>query len=145
MALAEFSSTTISRQDPTALEGRNPDPTVLWLRGEHDISTVAALSETMADAIALDDGDLVVDLSGVEFIGAATVGVIVRAHNLLRLRSRSLVVRSPTKSAKRMLDLCGLAGLLDGSSVGVAPTAGAAGEPDRRAGLSGTSLQGGPW
>ena len=36
------------------------------------------LSQTVARAIALDDDDLVIDLSGVEFMGAATIGVLVR-------------------------------------------------------------------
>jgi hypothetical protein len=43
--------------------------TVVWLSGEHDTSTVAALWETLAGALALDNADRVLDLSGVEFMG----------------------------------------------------------------------------
>ena len=118
---------TVSRRHVTAFAGRNPDRTVVWLRGEHDVSTVAALSETMARAIALDDADLVVDLSGVQFMGAATVGVIVRAREFLRLRSRSLALRSPSRCARRILDLCGHADLLDPRPVDATPLAGTAG------------------
>jgi anti-anti-sigma regulatory factor len=44
---------------------------------------------------------------------AATNGVIVRARSGLRLRSRSLTLRSPSPSARRILDICGLTYLLD--------------------------------
>ena len=74
---------TVSRRRLLAFARRDAARTVVWLRGEHDVSTVAALSETLARAIALDDADLVVDLSDVQFMGAATVGVIVRARELL--------------------------------------------------------------
>ena len=87
--------------------------TVVHLRGEHDISTVAELSETMARAIGLDDADVVVDLSEVEFMGAVAVGVIVRAEAFLRARSRALSVRSPSRVARRVIDVCGLAALID--------------------------------
>jgi anti-sigma B factor antagonist len=112
MVLAESSSVT-SRRGPVAFPVRDADRTVVWLRGEHDVSTVAALSQTMARAIALDDGDLVVDLSDVQFMDAATVGVIIRARDFLRLQSRSLALRSPSSCAARILDLCDLADLLE--------------------------------
>ena len=106
--------------------GRDADNTVVWLRGEHDSATVDTLSEAMARAITLDDADLVVDLRGVEFMSAATLGVIARTRGLLRLQSRSLVLRSPSKCARQLLDLCGFAGLVDPHLVDVTPLAGAA-------------------
>ena len=112
MELAESSSVT-SRRGPAAFPVRDADRTVVWLRGEHDISTVAALSHTMARAIALDEGDLVVDLSDVQFMDAATVGVIIRARDFLRLQSRSLALRSPSICAARILALCDLGDLLE--------------------------------
>jgi len=84
------------------------DGTVVWLRGEHDIATMAELSDTLTRAMAQDDGDVVVDLSGVDFMGAATVGVILRTRACLRLRSRSLTLRAPSMRAQRVLDLCGV-------------------------------------
>jgi anti-anti-sigma factor len=112
VAPIEISSVTVARPHVTGFAGRNPDRTVVWLRGEHDVSTVAALSEVMARAIALDDADVVVDLSEVQFMGAATVGVIIRAREFLRLRSRFLVLRSPSECARRILDVCGHSDLL---------------------------------
>jgi anti-anti-sigma factor len=81
---------------------------VVSLRGEHDVSTAAPLWHIMALAIRTADSDLLVDLSEVEFMAAATVGVIVEAAELLRQRSRSLLVRAPSRRALRVLDLCGL-------------------------------------
>lgn len=101
------------------------DGTVVWLHGEHDVATEAAVSEVMAGAIAGDDADLVVDLSGVKFMDGSTVGVIMRAHDLLRRRSRSLSVQDPSRCARRMLDLCGLAALI-GPASAIAPEGGSA-------------------
>jgi anti-sigma B factor antagonist len=112
VALAETSSVTSTR-GPLTFPAPDAERTVVWLRGEHDVSTVAALSQTMARAIALDDGDLVVDLSGVNFMDAATIGVIIRARDFLALQSRSLALHAPSAYAARVLDLCALADLLE--------------------------------
>jgi anti-sigma B factor antagonist len=103
---------------------RRESQTVVWLSGDHDLLTVAALSETLARAFALDDADVVLDLSGVRFMGAATVDVVVRAKDLLDLRSRALTLRSPSESAQRVIDLCGLADLVDPSSGDALPLVG---------------------
>ncbi len=113
MATTACSSVIVSRQSLGSFAERDADRTVVWLRGEHDMSTVDSLSETMARAIALDDADVVVDLSEVQFMSAATVGVIIRAREFLRLASRSLALRAPSKCAGRVVDLCGLADLFD--------------------------------
>jgi anti-anti-sigma factor len=112
MPLAESLSVS-SHRGRVAFRGRDADRAVVWIHGEHDVSTVAALSATLARAIAVDDADLVVDLSGVQFMGAATVGVIIRARDFLGLRSRSLTLRSPSTCAARLLDMCGLADLVE--------------------------------
>ncbi len=109
MALAELSPVTVSRRDLMALPNCDADGSVVRLRGEHDFYTAPALWHTLAQAIAFDDGDVVVDLSGVDFMGASTVGVLIRASDFLQKRSRSLTLRSPSTRALRVLGLCGLA------------------------------------
>jgi anti-anti-sigma factor len=94
---------------------------VVRLRGEHDLATVTELSATLARAITLGDADLVVDLSQVEFMGAATVGVFAWARELLSARSRSLVLRSPSSSARRVLELCDLDSLVETPSDDAGP------------------------
>jgi anti-anti-sigma factor len=101
------------RPDPIAVVERQAHRTVVSLYGEHDIATLAELSEAMARGIALDDSDIVVDLSAVEFMGAATATVIVQARDFLRAHARGLTVRSPSKCAQRLLDVCELTGLIE--------------------------------
>ena len=87
--------------------GLEAAPTVVWLRGEHDISTDGALWRNLARAIALNDAALILDLSQVEFMGASTLGVIVAVRELLGSRSRSLSVRSPSAFVRRTIGICG--------------------------------------
>ncbi len=87
--------------------------TVVWLDGEHDIATVPALTGALKRAISADDTDLVVDLSGVTFIGVAPIEALIRSLERLRLQSRTLSVRSPSTFARRVLDLCGFRGLVE--------------------------------
>jgi anti-anti-sigma factor len=113
MAITEIPRTAGASSRPA--EGARTDAarTIVWLRGEHDLSTSAALWHTMTRAIEVAHNDLVVDLSDVEFMGAATVSVILRAAQLLRQESRSLTVRAPSRCARRVLDVCGLSGLVE--------------------------------
>lgn len=113
MALAERQAEGEHGRGQVEFAGLDVDRTVVWLSGEHDLSTVAELSETLGRVMALDDADLVVDLSAVEFMGVAAVKVILRAHDFLKLRSRSLELRAPSASAQLVLDACGLSSLVD--------------------------------
>jgi anti-sigma B factor antagonist len=87
--------------------------TVVWLSGEYDVADLTALAAGLADAIALDDAHLVVDLTEVQFIDVAAVGMLVRAWQYLRPRSRQLTLRNPPRSAQRVLGRWGLTGLFD--------------------------------
>jgi anti-anti-sigma factor len=86
---------------------------VVWLSGEQDISTAADLTERLDAAAALGNGNLIVDVSQVEFIDAATVRVIVHCVARLRLQSRWLRLRHPQPFVQRVLGICGLADLVD--------------------------------
>jgi len=93
--------------------GSDPLRNVVWVVGEHDIATVTNLSVSIAQAAGLDDSDVVVDLSGVTFMDASTIGALVASHNRLRVRSHSLSVRAPSPLARRLLNMCELAFLID--------------------------------
>ena len=103
------------RGPPTGA-GTGLDPTVASLHGEHDLSSVLALCEMLAEAIADGGADLILDLSAVEFLDASTMRVITAADEFLRARSRSLVLRAPSRCARRVIDLCGLSGLVERDS-----------------------------
>lgn len=91
----------------------DPPSNVVWVRGEQDAATAGALWVNLAEATRLGDADVVVDLSGVTFMDASTIGALVRAGNALGGLSRCLSVRAPSPRARRVLDLCELEGLID--------------------------------
>lgn len=96
--------------------------TVVRVRGEHDLATSAHLTATISRAASSNDGDIVVDLGDLTFMDASTIGVLVCARNRLRESSRSLSVRAPSPLARRLLDVCSLACLIDERRVPVEPT-----------------------
>lgn len=112
MALIESFEDIPSRSPPRPV-GQQPESTVVWLIGEHDASTVTHLSATLARAIALDDADLVVDLTGVGFMDASTLRVMLRAQEFLTRHGRSLTLRAPRPCARLVLETSGLAALID--------------------------------
>ena len=112
MVLAGSSFFTVPGRPHFSREGPGASPIVVWLWGEHDLSTDDALCATLARAIALDSAGLVLDLSEVEFMAVSTFGVIVLAREFLRQRSRSLTVRCPSAFVRRVIDACGLNDLL---------------------------------
>ncbi len=95
------------------LVSRDRDQTVVWLEGEHDIATVLELSSTLNRAISIGDADVIVDLSGVTFLGATALNALLRGRNVLRNQSRRLSIRAPSASAQRLLVLCGLTDLVE--------------------------------
>jgi anti-anti-sigma factor len=103
---------TVSNRPSARPGGSEMGLIVVWLWGEHDLSTDSALCLTLARAIALDGAGLIVDLSGVEFMGASTLSIIVRARDFLLQRSASFTVRSPSACARRVIRVCGLDDLL---------------------------------
>ena len=95
---------------------RDGDRAVIWLDGEQDIATASLLTDALARTIVADGASVMVDLSEVTFIDAAMIGVMMWGRNLLRLQSRSLTVRAPSRCASRLLEICGLAGLVEQDS-----------------------------
>ena len=95
--------------DSAPLVLRDGERAVVWLDGEQDIATVGVLADTLASVVCADDADLIVDLSGVTFMSTATIDELILSRNLLLGQSRTLTLRSPSKCARRVLDLCGLA------------------------------------
>ena len=66
------------------------------------------MSEVLARLTATGSANLVLDLSGVTFVDASTLGAFVRSDNDLRMLSRSLSLQSPSALVRRLLDICGL-------------------------------------
>jgi anti-anti-sigma factor len=92
----------------------HPEPTrtVIWLRGSQDLSTAPALTDAIGRARAFGHGDVVVDLSEIDFMDGSTVGVLLRARHDLATLARGLTVRSPSGFARTVLALCELTELI---------------------------------
>ena len=108
----EFVEIDLTRGQAQVAERDGQDSVVVWVSGEHDLCSEASLVETLSWAMGLGAGHLILDLSGVSFMSAGTIGVIVSARDQLSRKSRSLAVRSPSGIARRVIDLCGLTDLI---------------------------------
>jgi anti-anti-sigma factor len=94
--------------------------TVVWLGGEHDVSTAGALRQTLATV--MDTGvDIIVDLSAVDFIDASVVTVLLYASEVGRANGSSFVLRAPSRCARRVIELCGLSHMVAVTPPGAAP------------------------
>jgi anti-anti-sigma factor len=114
MARTTSPSVSVARRGSAASE---PERAVLRLRGEHDISTRVSVAVGIARAANLDATLVVVDLRAVTFMDASTIGAIVTSRNRLEARGQSLELRAPSPSVRRILELCGLAHLVQQESV----------------------------
>jgi anti-anti-sigma factor len=111
------SDSNVRQRDCAPLLTRDGDRTVIWLEGDHDIATVFALADALERATSADEADLIIDLSGVTFIGAAAVGVLLRGLDNLRRQSRSLALRAPSRCAARVIEVFGLNGLVEAGPI----------------------------
>ncbi|HEV8115248.1 MAG TPA: STAS domain-containing protein [Acidimicrobiales bacterium] len=103
-----------------------PNGTSVRLQGEHDLSTVERLGTALVEAATTGTGDVVVDLRGVTFMDAATVGCLIRGRNLLAMsETRKLYLRHPSDAARRLLELVGSGDLIQPDAAGPRPGASA--------------------
>jgi len=81
MARAGSSFFTLTDGPPAPRAGLEAHPTIIWLRGEHDIATDGALRRKLEPSIALNDAAIVVDLTEVKLLSASTIGLILAARD----------------------------------------------------------------
>ncbi len=86
--------------------------TFVVLGGEFDASSSEMLMEKLKVLVANGQVDLTLDLSGVGFLSASTIGVIVELREQFRKNNRVFTVESPSAEARRVFVACGLASLL---------------------------------
>jgi anti-sigma B factor antagonist len=90
--------------DPLVLSVDGGDPAIVQAQGELDLAGASALVSVLTDR----DGDVELDCSGLEFIDAAGVGAIVRAHQASEARGAKLVLVDLSKPVVRVLRLMNL-------------------------------------
>ncbi len=96
----------------TVEEHQSGDVTVLSVHGTLDVLTTPDLEAGISGAAAKSPAALVVDLSGVDFLGSSGMGALVSAHSDLTPAVRfAIVADGPITS--RPLKLIGVADIID--------------------------------
>ena len=73
------------------------------LAGRLDVTSVADVRLALHSALECGDGDLVVDLAGVELVDATGLGVLVGVHRRAQRAGRVVVLRDPADRIRRVL------------------------------------------
>jgi anti-anti-sigma factor len=76
---------------------------MIALSGRLGAATVADVRTALAAAIESGDGDLIVDLQGVELVDATGLGVLVGAHRRAGRAGRRVVLRMIPERIDRLL------------------------------------------
>ena len=80
----------------------------LALSGRMDASSATEMREALHSAIDTGDGDLVVDVSGVDLVDAIGLGVLLGAHRRAGQAGRRVVLRDASPRLLRVLRLARL-------------------------------------
>jgi len=99
----------------------DPPSAAVALDGEIDIATAPAIRRLLMAAISGGDVHLAVDMSGVTFLGAAGIGVLVAAANRAREAGGSLSLLAPSPQVQRLVDVLHLDGILPAAQPPVGP------------------------
>jgi anti-sigma B factor antagonist len=83
----------------------DPPSATVVLDGEIDIATAPATRRFLMAAISGGNAHLAVDMSGVTFIGAAGIGVLVAAANRAQEAGGGLSLLAPSRQVRWLLDL----------------------------------------
>lgn len=86
--------------------------TVLCVSGEVDLVSSPRLAAAVAGALKTGHPDVLVDLARVDFIDITGIRVLVNAARQAREAGGCLVLRSPSRAVRRMLDVLHLAEVL---------------------------------
>jgi anti-sigma B factor antagonist len=73
------------------------------LAGRLDVSSVSDVRLALHEALEAGDGELVVDLAGVELVDATGLGVLVGVHRRAQRTGRVVVLRDPADRIRRVL------------------------------------------
>lgn len=77
------------------------------LAGEIDAHTAPELARHL-DPLPDGDGDIVLDVAGIEFIDSSGLRVLVEANQRAAAAGRRLVIRTPSAAVTRLLEISGL-------------------------------------
>jgi anti-sigma B factor antagonist len=99
---------------PLVLKARFADGVAqVWVTGDLDLTTVPALADMLTVALDRQPGRLVLNLRRVNYLDCAAARAIATAAEALP--GHQLTIRNPAPIVRRLLQLTGLAGLIDDS------------------------------
>jgi anti-sigma B factor antagonist len=78
------------------------------LQGELDLSTAAQLRDELARLAADGATRVTIDLSDLAFIDSTGLSVLITALKRLRQQGGDMILRSPTPSTRKVLEITGL-------------------------------------
>lgn len=99
----------------------------LHLMGELDMGSAEGVRRRAAELAASTDGDLVLDLADLSFLGSSGVRALLQIHRALERDGRRLVVRNPQPIVRRIFEVTETDRLL---TIESPPTAPASARPD---------------
>jgi anti-sigma B factor antagonist len=85
---------------------------VLVVTGDVDLLTAPALERGLRDLAQQRPPRAILDLAAVSFIDSSGVRAIISGHRVLEEGSTTLVLRSPSDAARRLLEITGLDSVL---------------------------------
>ena len=80
----------------------------LALAGELDAHTAPQLAERLVE-LPSGDGNIVLDIERIEFMDSSGLRVVIDVHQRAADAGRRLVLRHPSSTVQRLLDISGLA------------------------------------
>ena len=96
-------------EGPLQVDASNQDgQLVLVLVGELDPHTAPVLRDRIDQTLAPETTTLVLEVSGLRFIDSSGLRVIIGAHKEMAGRDGRLILRSPTETTRRLLEITGL-------------------------------------
>jgi anti-anti-sigma factor len=84
------------------------DDAIVTVAGELDPHTAPLLERALDDAASAAKGNVIVDVAGLTFIDSSGLRVVLGARRSLVDQDRHLLLRSPSDTVQRLLDIVGL-------------------------------------
>jgi anti-sigma B factor antagonist len=86
---------------------------ILYVTGELDISTAAELERAVASTLDGQGGAFHLDIGALTFIDSTGAHALVRLHRRLTDLGRRLIVVSPTRQVRRVVEILALDEIID--------------------------------
>jgi anti-anti-sigma factor len=80
----------------------------LYVSGELDIATASMLERTVAGTLDGQGGEFRLDVSAMTFMDSTGAQALLHVHNRVESLGRRLVIVSPTRPVRRVLEIMGL-------------------------------------